>query len=234
MTLVPGLRRFVKDPSTSVPSDVRPPAAAGAADACGMCGSAVTVSHGHVADLEKSALLCACRACSLLFTQDGAVRGRYRAVPDRYLRDPSRELSAAQWDDLDIPVGLAFFLRSSRDPQVRGFYPSPAGVTECLVDNRVWEQLAGAFPLLAEAQPDVEAILISRTESGVACFLVPVDACYELAGLVRLYWRGFDGNDAMESAARFVADIELRSGIFGTSSEATSRTTSEATLARGN
>ena len=26
-------------------------------------------------------------------------------------------------------------------------------------------------------------------------FVVPVDACYELAGLCRTHWRGFDGGD---------------------------------------
>ncbi len=43
-----------------------------------------------------------------------AGRGRYRSVPDRYLRDSSRPMSAMEWDELQIPVGLAFFLNSSR------------------------------------------------------------------------------------------------------------------------
>jgi Family of unknown function (DUF5947) len=180
-----------------------------------MCGTAVAVSHGHVADLEKSALLCACRACSLLFTHDGAVRGRYRAVPDRYLRDPSRELSAAQWDDLDIPVGLAFFLRSSQRGEVTGFYPSPAGATECILDLRAWDALAADYPLLAAAAPDVEAALICRTDSGVEYFLVPIDACYELAGRMRLHWRGFDGgSEARASIEEFLGNVRSRARAF--------------------
>jgi hypothetical protein len=27
----------------------------------------------------------------------------------------------------------------------------------------------------------------------VECFLVPIDACYELVGTVRMFWKGFDG-----------------------------------------
>ena len=70
-------------------------------------------------------------------------------MPDRYLRDPARPLSAAEWDELEIPVGLAFFLRSSAAGEVTGFYPSPAGATECRLDLAAWDRLAAAHPLLA-------------------------------------------------------------------------------------
>ena len=159
---------------------------------CGLCAKPIAAEHGHIADLEQSTLLCACRPCYLLFTHDRA-SGRYRAVPDRYLRDPSRAISVAEWDELDIPVGMAFFLRSTQREEVCGFYPSPAGVTECVLDLHAWRRTARAHPLLRAAEPDVEAILICRTGSGIEYFLVPIDACYELAGRMRLHWRGFDG-----------------------------------------
>src|SRR4029077_6487743 len=149
--------------------------------------------HGHLADLEHSTLDCACRACYLLFTERGAGRGRYRAVPERYLRDPARPLTAAEWAELDVPVGLAFFLHSSQRGQVCGFYPGPAGVTECTLDLAAWARLVGAPPLLSSPEDDVEAVLVHRTDAGVECFLVPVDVCYELAGRMRMLWRGFGG-----------------------------------------
>jgi hypothetical protein len=168
-----------------------------------------------VADLEHATLLCACRACYLLFTQPQAGRGRYRTVPDRYLADPARRLSAADWDALEIPVGLAFFLRSSLREEVAGFYPSPAGATECRLDLQAWRQLAAAHPLLGAAASDVEAVLISRTDSGVECFLVPIDACYELAGRMRLHWRGFDGgSEARASIAEFLKTVRSRARAF--------------------
>ena len=56
-----------------------------APERCELCATEVRAEHGHIADLEGASLLCACRACYLLFTQQAAGRGRYRAVPDRYL-----------------------------------------------------------------------------------------------------------------------------------------------------
>jgi len=186
-------------------------ATAGTAERCALCAAAVGDGHGHVADVEQSVLLCACRACYLLFTSPQAGGGRYRAVPDRYLSDPARPLSPADWERLQIPVGLAFFLRSSRLGTVTAFYPSPAGATECTLDVLAWAELAQARPLLGTAAPDVEAILVARAETGIECYCVPVDACYELAGRMRQLWRGFDGGaEARASIASFLDDVRRR------------------------
>jgi hypothetical protein len=181
--------------------------------------------------------MCACRACFLLFSHHDA-GGRFRAVPDRYLYDPDRRLSAAEWGSLGIPVGAAFFLRGEHG--VAAFYPSPAGATECLLDLQAWAGLADGHPLLAAAAPEVEAILIrndgerggggngggSRSggsgggagadgSGGVECFLVPVDACYELVGAVRMYWQGFDGGpQARERVGEFFARVRSRARPF--------------------
>jgi len=186
-------------------------AEAAPAEKCELCATEIPAEHGHVADLEQSSLVCACRACYLLFTHSQAGRGRYRAVPDRYLADPAHPLSAAEWDALEIPIGLAFFLRRSETGEVTGFYPSPAGATECKLDLAAWDRLAESHPLLAEPADDVEATLISRNENGVDCFLVPIDACYELAGRMRLHWRGFDGGtEARQAIADFLAGLRAR------------------------
>src|SRR5690242_9251175 len=70
------------------------------AERCELCKTEIPPDHGHVADLEASSLACACRACYLLFTQGNAGRGRYRAVPDRYLADLTRPFSPGQWERL--------------------------------------------------------------------------------------------------------------------------------------
>jgi hypothetical protein len=188
-----------------------PDPAAAAVEKCELCAAEIPAEHGHIADLEASSLACACRACYLLFTQPTAGRGRYRSVPDRFLRDPGAGLTAAEWDELEIPVGLAFFLNSSLAGQTAGFYPSPAGVTECILDLAAWERLAAEHPLLAAAAPDVEAVLIARVSGAVESFVVPIDACYELAGRMRLQWRGFDGGDeARASIDEFLAGVRAR------------------------
>ena len=187
------------------------PAAGQAEETCELCAAPIGPVHGHLADLEHATLNCACRACYLLFTEPGAGRGRYRAVPERYLRDPAHPLTAAEWAELDVPVGLAFFLYSSRRGQVCGFYPSPAGVTECTLDLAAWARLGQAHPLLPSPEDDVEAVLVNRTEAGIECFLVPVDVCYELAGRMRMLWQGFDGGaEARQSIAEFLGLVRSR------------------------
>jgi Family of unknown function (DUF5947) len=221
-----GLRRFAvppqqapAQPATAPPGPVSPTVApAGASqptageEKCEFCATGIPAGHSHVADLEQSSLMCACRACYLLFTQPGAGRAKYRSVPDRYLRDPDRTLGAAEWDELQIPVGLAFFLYRSDPGELSCFYPSPAGATECALDLPAWQRLAAGHPLLGQAEPDVEAVLISQDETaGIEYFIVPVDACYELAGRMRMLWRGFDGGtEARQSIAEFLADVRRR------------------------
>jgi uncharacterized protein DUF5947 len=216
----PGLRRFVPPgppPAAAPPGEQGPAGGSGGSpprantERCEFCATGIGAEHGHVADLERSSLMCACRPCYLLFCQGTAAGGRYRSVPDRYLADPARPMSAAEWDLLEIPVGLAFFLRGSAAGEVTGFYPSPAGATQCRLDLAAWDRLAADHPLLAAMAPDVEAALICRTDHGVEHFLVPIDACYELAGRMRLYWRGFDGGEqARQSIAAFLDDVRSR------------------------
>jgi hypothetical protein len=211
------------------------PAGQAPEEKCEFCAATIPADHGHVADLESSTLMCACRACYLLFTHSGAGqtweqdppdgqdrrmgRARYRAIPDRYRSDLAHPLTPAEWDGLEIPVGLAFFLRSSASGDTTAFYPSPAGATECRLDLDTWGRIAGGHPLVAAAEPDVEAILISRGERdqrGVETFLVPIDACYELAGRMRLLWRGFDGGaEARQSIAEFLDRVRASSRDLG-------------------
>jgi Family of unknown function (DUF5947) len=198
-----------------LPSDPPVPAAFAASavpdEKCEMCAEVVPPDHAHVADLESSSLLCACRACYLLFTQAQAGRGRYRAVPDRYLADAEHPLSPGDWEDLEIPVGLAFFLRSSQRDEVAAFYPSPAGATECRLDLAAWARVAASHPLLLAMDDDVEALLIANRDGSIEHFLVPIDACYELAGRMRLTWRGFDGgSEARQSIDEFLGTVRSR------------------------
>lgn len=213
-----GLRRFVRTeagpaPAATAAAPAEPAVPAEVPERCELCATEVPAEHGHIADTEASSLLCACRACYLLFTLPGGPRRRYAAVPDRYLGDPGASLSPAELDQLQIPVGLAFFLRASRDGQLAGFYPSPGGATECQLDLAAWRQLAGAHPLLDAAADDVEAVLISKDgpAGGAEYYVVPVDVCYELAGAMRLSWRGFDGGEqAREHIAAFLARVRER------------------------
>jgi len=176
-----------------------------AGERCELCTEEIGDEHGHLVDLQARNLMCACRGCYLLFVSEGAGGARYRAVPDRYLAFPEFELSPGQWDSLQIPVSVAFFFLNSSLYRVAAFYPGPAGATESELPLDTWAEVVEANPALATLQSDVEAFLVRArpNRGGTECFLVPIDACYELVGQLRRLWRGFDGgreaNDALDA-----------------------------------
>ena len=44
--------------------------------------------------------------------------------------------------------------------------------------------------------PYVQALLVYRPrQAAKRCSVVPIDACYQLVGLIRRYWKGFDGGE---------------------------------------
>ena len=46
-----------------------------------------------------------------------------------------------RWASFAIPIGLAFFMRSSVAGGVVALYPSPAGATESQLDLGAWDSL---------------------------------------------------------------------------------------------
>jgi hypothetical protein len=179
-----------------------------------MCDTPIPEAHQHVVDLSSRTLMCTCRACYLLFTAEGAEL-RYRAVPDRYLSFPDFRLGPGQWDELEIPVGLAFFFHNSSLGRTVAFYPGPAGATESELPLNAWSSVLSENPQLGAMRPDVEALLVrtpGRGSGEVTCHLVPIDACYELVGRLRSIWRGFDGGqDARAMIEAFFAKVAARS-----------------------
>lgn len=179
---------------------------------CEMCAEPFGEWHGHVVDLEGRGLMCTCRGCALLFTAKGAGGGRYRTVPERYRHAVSVPVADQTWDSIGIPVAMAFFFTNSSLGRTVAFYPSPAGATESLLSLQSWTELLAATPELADLEPDVEALLVYKGENGFEYFAVPIDSCYELVGLVRTYWKGFDGGEeAWTAIHEFFDGLRARS-----------------------
>jgi hypothetical protein len=167
-----------------------------AGEVCELCGVELGHEHSHLVNMESRALVCSCRACYLLFPAETRAQSRYRAVPDRYLHDSSFALSPGTWDAFQIPVRIAFFFFNSVLGRIVALYPGPAGATESMLDLRAWDDLRAANPILETMKPDVEALLIyGHRSGGFDCFIVPIDACYELTGTMRRHWKGFDGGE---------------------------------------
>jgi hypothetical protein len=115
------------------------------------------------------------------------------------------------WDALRIPVEMAFFFASSAAGRVVALYPSPAGATESLLELEAWSELAAANPVLAQIEPDVEALLVSRARGMSEHWLVPIDDCYELVGILRSGWRGLSGGqEVWDEIERFFDDLNTR------------------------
>lgn len=193
-----------------------------APERCELCAVEAGPDHRHVVNLDSRALLCACRPCALLF--DGDAAQTYRTVPDRYLALPDA-LTQAEWDELEVPVGLAFVFRNSRQERSVVCYPGPAGATEAELPLGLWDSLVAREPVLGGVLPDVEAVLVRAERGGFDCYVVPIDACYELVGLLRVAWRGFDGgSEARARIAEFFERVGARCRTRGGAAEAVART----------
>ena len=120
-----------------------------------------------------------------------------------------RVLSDEMWAGLQIPIGLAFFLRSTTTGAVVGLYPSPAGATECELDLESWDRLVAANPVLDDLDPDAEALIVNRLATPHLHAIAPLDDCYRLVGIIKATWEGISGGAAMEAAVQRYFD-ELR------------------------
>ena len=146
---------------------------AGPDEWCDFCRQEIAETHQHVVNLETRGLLCACRACYLLFTHERAGQERYRAVPERYVAAPDFALADEQWDAFQLPVALVFFFVNSSLNRTVAFYPSPPGATESLLPLGAWPRLIRANPLLETLRPDVEALLVYKRPLGSSATSCP-------------------------------------------------------------
>ncbi|WP_344576948.1 DUF5947 family protein [Nonomuraea roseoviolacea] len=184
-------------------ADSTPSEAGGAAEpkeSCELCAAPLDAPHRHLLDLAARELRCACRPCSVLFaepreapsTAEGG-GGRYRLVPDRRWLLDGFDLDDATWAELGIPVRMAFLFHDTAAGRTVLFYPSPGGPVESPLEPSLWRRLEEANPVLRRLTPDVEALLVNRTGDAAEHWIVPVDDCYRLVGLLRTHWKGLAG-----------------------------------------
>jgi hypothetical protein len=202
------LRRFAEAESEKAAKE----AAETAQERCELCSEPIPPEHRHLLNVTTREIMCACRPCSILFDRRAASEGRYRIIPDRLLFLEDFEMGDAQWESLRIPVDMAFFFYSTPAERVMAFYPSPMGPTESLLKLSAWEELEESNPVLGEMERDVEALLVNRVRGARENYLVPIDECYRLVGLIRMHWRGLSGGrEVWEEIERFFENLRARS-----------------------
>lgn len=194
------LRRFIRE---------RPPV-----EQCELCSVELVPEHQHLIDPAKRKIICACDACSILFSGQGGTK--YKRVPRRVLSLNEFRLTDAQWEALMIPINMAFFFHSGSLEKIVALYPSPAGATESLLSLSAWEDIEIDNPILKSMEADVEALLVSRVDhmhgqSTAQYFIAPIDECYKLVGLIRANWRGFSGGtEVWERIGQFFEQLKKR------------------------
>jgi hypothetical protein len=180
-------------------------------EVCDLCGEPIGPEHRHLLDISTRELKCACRACTILFDHRAAGGGHFRLLPDRRLRVDDFSLDDAAWAGLRIPVEMAFFFDSAPAERVVAMYPSPMGATESLLELDTWEALVAANPVLEELEPDLEALLVNRARGARQHWIVPLDDCYELVGLIRTRWKGLSGGtEVWQEIERFFEALSRR------------------------
>lgn len=174
---------------------------------CDFCAQVLPPRHPHLIERATRHFFCACPQCALLLGASERFAGV--GARTRMLRD--FELSDAEWQGFRIPIDLAFIFRSTTSQGPVAVYPGPAGATESQVAADAWSRLVAANPALAKLDPDVEALLVNRMKGAREYYLVSIDRCYALTGLLRKHWRGLSGGaEAWEAVRDFF--LQLRDG----------------------
>jgi hypothetical protein len=186
---------------------------------CELCSAALAHAHPHLIELATRQIVCACDACSLLF--DGLAGGKYKRVSRRILQLADFQITDGQWEEMLIPISMAFFFYSSTHSRMIALYPSPAGAVESLLRLDAWSEIVNRNPALNKLEPDIEALLVNRVghaREGTAAeyYLAPIDECFRLVGLIRTYWKGLSGGDQIwVEIANFFAALRGRADIVG-------------------
>jgi hypothetical protein len=181
---------------------------------CDLCGTPIDSQHAHLLDPASQRLHCACAAC-ISRSANGAP-GACRLIPDEVRSLPDFRISDQEWDALMIPIGLAFFYRGQYSARVTAMYPGPAGAVHSLLDLDAWHSLVEHNPELGALRAEVEALLIYRINNARRYYIVPIDRCYALAGLLRQQWHGVSGGAAVwESIEGFFDQLQSLVGRPG-------------------
>jgi hypothetical protein len=179
------------------------------AEFCSLCRVEIEAHHSHLVDPVNRQIFCACSNCQHTF---GEI---YRTIPTRVQLLDDFDLADSQWDALMIPINIAFFVR--RSAGIVAVYPSPAGPIESPISADHWREIENSHSVLQNMASDVEALLVNRLgaakgHEGTSYFVVPIDECFRLVGLIRTHWRGLSGGtEVWRAISIFFSEMKERS-----------------------
>ncbi len=183
-----------------------------AAERCDLCHTTLPDDHRHLLELVQRRIVCTCEACWALHSGDP----EYRPTGSRTVWLEPFECEPETWAAFQIPIGLAFFMRSTVTGGVVAFYPSPAGATESELGLEAWDALVRRNPVLDGLEPDGEALVVNRLSDPHQYAIAPIDDCYALVGLIKSRWEGISGGSALrEAVPAFFAVMRARATPAG-------------------
>ena len=174
---------------------------------CELCGASLPAMHSHLLEIDARKLVCSCEACGFLFRHGG----KYKRVPHKVSLLQDFQLTDGQWESLAIPIDIAFFFESSPAGKAIALYPSPAGAVESTLPLETWTEIVAQNQALQQMEPDVEALLVNRLRGARQHFILPIDECFRLVGLIRAHWRGLSGgSEVWNQVASFFDRLKER------------------------
>lgn len=199
-TLVAGLGRLARPE----------PVEEAESEQCEICGQGVSEDHRHLLELGERRILCACEPCIAM--RSGLEN--YCPVGTRFVWLDDVDFPAELWAAFQLPIGLAFFFRSTGVDAVVALYPSPAGATESELHLESWNKLVELNPILENLEADCEALVVNRMGDEPQHAIVPIDECYRLVGLIKSTWEGISGGSAIEnSVPKFFEYVRHKAGV---------------------
>lgn len=175
---------------------------------CSFCGRRLPEDHRHLVDLTVMRFMCTCEMCMITQVE----KGNFKTLPQRYLHLDAFNLPDELWADFLIPVNMTFFVISTARSGAVAYYPAPTGATESKLKMEPWSELQQLNPVLNDLLPDLEALLINRLEDENQYYIVPVDSCYKLIGMIRMAWKGiFGGNEVNNVIRKYFKELKERS-----------------------
>ena len=92
------------------------------------------------------------------------------------------------------------------------YYPAPTGATESKLKMEPWNQLVEINPPLKDLTADLEALLVNRLDASGQYYIVPIDSCYKLIGMIRISWKGiFGGKEVNDIINQFFSELKEKS-----------------------
>lgn len=175
---------------------------------CSFCGRDLPGDHRHLVDISTMKFLCACEVCMITMVE----KANFKTLPNRFLDLKAFNLPNELWSDFLIPVNMAFFVKNTERDGTVAYYPAPTGATESKLKMEPWNELQKLNPVLNDLIPDLEALIINRLDDSGQYYIVPIDSCYKLIGMIRMTWKGIFGGSEVNNVIRnFFSELKEKS-----------------------